>query len=49
MWQSLFIQDAFGLSLTSSAWRTPQAVQDPLYLDSLVRSFVYAGLVASWP
>ncbi|OHD21169.1 MAG: glycerol-3-phosphate transporter permease [Spirochaetes bacterium RBG_16_67_19] len=47
MWQSLFIQDAFGLSLTFVGMENyAKLFQDPLYLDSLVRSFVYAGFVA---
>jgi len=47
MWQSLFIQDAFGLSLTFVGLENYRKLfQDPLYLDSLVRSFVYAGFVA---
>ena len=47
MWQSLFIQDAFGLSLTFVGLENYlKLFKDPLYLDSLVRSFVYAGFVA---
>jgi len=47
MWQSLYIQDAFGLSLTFVGLENYlKLFKDPLYLDSLVRSFVYAGLVA---
>jgi sn-glycerol 3-phosphate transport system permease protein len=47
MWQSLYIQDAFGLSLTFVGLENyGKLFKDPLYLDSLVRSFVYAGLVA---
>jgi len=47
MWQSLFIQDAFGLSLTFVGLENYlKLFKDPLYLDSLIRSFVNAGLVA---
>jgi sn-glycerol 3-phosphate transport system permease protein len=47
LWQSLFIQDAFGLSLTFVGLENYiKLLKDPLYLDSLIRSFVYAGLVA---
>jgi sn-glycerol 3-phosphate transport system permease protein len=47
MWQSLFIQDAFGLSLTFvGAENYLKLFNDPLYVQSLSRSFAYAGLVA---
>ncbi len=47
MWQSLFIQDAFGLSLTFVGLENYlKLFHDPLYLGSLVRSFLNAGLVA---
>jgi sn-glycerol 3-phosphate transport system permease protein len=47
MWQSLFIQDAFGLSLTFVGLENYlKLFKDPLYLDSLLRSFIYAGFVA---
>jgi sn-glycerol 3-phosphate transport system permease protein len=47
MWQSLFIQDAFGLSLTFVGLENYlKLFKDPLYIDSLARSFVYSGLVA---
>jgi len=46
-WQSLFIQDAFGLSLTFVGLENYiKLFKDPLYTASLVRSFVYAALVA---
>jgi sn-glycerol 3-phosphate transport system permease protein len=47
LWQSLYIQDAFGLSLTFVGLENyARLFQDPLYLDSLGRSFLYSGLVA---
>jgi sn-glycerol 3-phosphate transport system permease protein len=47
LWQSLYIQDAFGLSLTFVGLENyGKLFKDPLYLASLIRSFLYAGLVA---
>jgi sn-glycerol 3-phosphate transport system permease protein len=47
LWQSLYIQDAFGLSLAFVGLENYlKLFKDPLYLDALVRSFLYAGFVA---
>ena len=47
IWQSLYIQDAFGLSLTFVGLENyGRLLEDPLYLASLLRSFLFAGLVA---
>jgi sn-glycerol 3-phosphate transport system permease protein len=47
MWQSLYIQDAFGLSLTFvGAENYVKLFKDPMYLDSLNISTVFALLVA---
>jgi len=47
MWQSLYIQDAFGLSLIFvGAENYTKLFTDPAYLDSLYISFLFAGLVA---
>ncbi len=47
VWQSLFIQDPFGLSMIFVGVENyGKLLKDPAYLDSLVRSFVFAGLVA---
>ncbi len=46
-WQSLFIQDPFGLSSTFvGAENYIKLLKDPMYFSSLWRSFVYAVLVA---
>ncbi len=47
IWQSLFLQDAFGLSMIFVGVENyGKLLRDPAYLDSLTRSFVFAGFVA---
>jgi len=47
IWQSLFIQDPFGLSMIFVGLENyGKLFGDPAYLDSLVRSFLFAGFVA---
>ena len=47
MWQSLYIQDAFGLSLIFVGTENyVKLFTDPLYLESLIRSSIFSVLVA---
>lgn len=47
IYQSLYVQDAFGLSLIFVGFENyVKLFKDPSYIDSLVRSFVFSGLVA---
>jgi sn-glycerol 3-phosphate transport system permease protein len=47
IWQSLYIQDAFGLSITFVGLENyGKLLASPEYMDSLARSFLFAGMVA---
>lgn len=47
IWQSLYIQDAFGLSMTFVGLENyGKLLASPEYMESLSRSFLFAGLVA---
>jgi sn-glycerol 3-phosphate transport system permease protein len=48
IWQSLYVQDAFGMSLTFvGAQNYAKLLRDPTYYSSLGISFAYAALVAA--